>query len=74
MLVLSRRFRESLKVGDDVKITILGIEGNTVRIGISAPRSVPVHRAEIYERIKSQLADKPHWALEEVEEPPPPVR
>ena len=69
MLVLTRRSRESLKVGDDVTITILGIKGDSVRIGVSAPRSVTVHREEIYERIQHEIAARPHWALEEVDEP-----
>ena len=70
MLVLTRRSSEALKVGDDVTITILGISGDRVRIGVSAPRSIPVHRAEIYERIRYELDRKPHWALEDVKEPP----
>ena len=54
MLILTRRNGESLMIGDDVKITILGIKGNQVRIGIDAPREVEVHREEIYERIKRE--------------------
>ena len=69
MLVLTRRSSESLKVGDDVTITILGIKGNAVRIGVSAPMSIPVHRSEIYERIRAELDSKGHWALEDVKEP-----
>ena len=70
MLVLNRRPDESLKIGEEVTITILGVRGNSVRIGISAPKSLPVHREEIYERIKAELAAHPQWALEEVEDPP----
>ena len=66
MLVLSRRSSESLKVGDDVTITILSIRGDTVRIGVAAPTSIPVHRKEVYERIKAEIAARPHWALEEL--------
>lgn len=66
MLVLTRRSRESLKVGDDVEITILGIQGNSVRIGVLAPKDVPVHREEVYERIKAELTTRPQWALQEV--------
>jgi carbon storage regulator len=54
MLVLTRRVNEALIVGDDVTVTILSITGNQVRIGINAPRDVPVHREEIYEKIKRQ--------------------
>ena len=54
MLILTRRLNESLMVGDDVKVTVLGIKGNQVRVGISAPRHVPVHRQEIYEKIKNE--------------------
>ena len=56
MLVLTRRERESVKIGDDVTVTVLGIKGGQVRIGISAPKCVPVHREEIYERIQSERA------------------
>lgn len=54
MLILTRRPNESLMVGDEVKVTVLGIKGNQVRVGISAPRHVPVHRQEIYEKIKDE--------------------
>jgi carbon storage regulator len=53
MLVLTRRVNETLIVGDDVTVTILGVKGNQIRIGINAPREVAVHREEIYERIKA---------------------
>ncbi len=53
MLILTRRVGESLMVGDDVTVTVLGVKGNQVRIGISAPKTVAVHREEIYERIKA---------------------
>ena len=52
MLILTRRIGETLMIGDDVSITVLGVKGNQVRIGIDAPKDVPVHREEIYERIK----------------------
>jgi carbon storage regulator len=57
MLILSRRDGESLKIGDEVTVTVLGIRGNTVRIGVAAPRQVPVHREEIYQRIRSNQDD-----------------
>lgn len=53
MLVLTRRVDESLMVGDDVTVTVLDIKGNQVRIGIDAPKDIPVHREEIYERIRN---------------------
>jgi carbon storage regulator len=54
MLILTRRISESIIVGDDVKITVLGVKGNQVRLGIDAPKHLPVHREEIYERIQSE--------------------
>jgi carbon storage regulator len=54
MLILTRRIGEVLRVGDDVSITVLGIKGNQVRIGIDAPKDVSVHREEIYQRIKNE--------------------
>ncbi len=52
MLILTRRVAETVMIGDEVTITVLGVKGNQVRIGINAPKSVSVHRAEIYERIR----------------------
>jgi carbon storage regulator len=54
MLILSRRIDEQIFIGDDVKIIILGIRGGQVRIGITAPKQVHVHRAEVAARIKAQ--------------------
>ena len=51
MLILTRRVGESLMVGDDVVVTVLGVKGNQVRIGVNAPKDVAVHREEIYTRI-----------------------
>ena len=54
MLILTRRVGETLMVGDEVTVTVLGVKGNQVRIGVNAPREVAVHREEIYERIKAE--------------------
>lgn len=57
MLILTRRVGETLMIGDDVTVTVLGVKGNQVRIGVNAPRDVAVHREEIYERIKREQAE-----------------
>jgi carbon storage regulator len=54
MLILTRRPLEAVMIGDEVTVTVLGVKGNHVRIGIKAPKSVPVHREEIYEAIKRE--------------------
>ena len=58
MLILTRRVGESVMIGDDVTITVLGVKGNQVRIGINAPKDVSVHRQEIYERIRKEHDDE----------------
>jgi carbon storage regulator len=57
MLILTRRVGETLMVGDDVTVTVLGVKGNQVRIGVNAPKDVSVHREEIYQRIQKEKAD-----------------
>jgi carbon storage regulator len=54
MLILTRRVTESLMIGNDVIVTILGIKGNQVRVGVNAPKDVAVHREEVFERIRSE--------------------
>jgi carbon storage regulator len=56
MLILTRRVGETIKIGDDVDVTILGVKGNQVRIGIAAPRDTAVHRSEIYEKVQLEKA------------------
>ena len=57
MLILTRRVGETLMIGDEVTVTVLGVKGNQVRIGVNAPRDVAVHREEIYDRIKNEQGE-----------------
>lgn len=54
MLILTRRVGESIMIGEEVVVTVLGVKGNQVRIGVNAPKEVSVHREEIYERIRRE--------------------
>lgn len=54
MLILTRRVGETVKIGDDVDVTVLGVKGTQVRVGINAPKKITVHRQEIWERIKRE--------------------
>ena len=67
MLILTRRFGETVMIGDEVTITVLGANRSQVRVGINAPKSIPVHREEIYKRIKREQEE----AREDKQELPP---
>jgi carbon storage regulator len=65
MLILTRRVGETLMVGDEVTVTVLGVKGNQVRLGVNAPKHIAVHREEIYQRIQQEKEHgKPHPSAE----------
>jgi carbon storage regulator len=59
MLILTRRVGESVMVGTEVTVTVPGVKGNQVRLGVNAPKEVAIHREEIYERVKEEKAQQP---------------
>ena len=73
MLILTRRVGETIVIGDDVVVTVLGIKGNQVRIGINAPKDVSVHREEIYQRIQQEKNTTPTSQPETVAAAPAPT-
>jgi len=58
MLILTRKEGESLRLGDDIVVTVVGVKGGAVRLGIKAPRELAVHREEVYERVQGEAGDQ----------------
>ena len=71
MLILTRRVGETVMIGDDITVTVLGVKGNQVRVGVNAPRNIAVHREEIFERIKREEAREGSDAADDEEDPMP---
>jgi carbon storage regulator len=66
MLILTRHMGETIKIGDDICVTVLGIKGGQIRIGVNAPKNISVHREEIYQRIQKDKLDKAENELIEI--------
>ncbi|MEJ2515077.1 MAG: carbon storage regulator CsrA [Gammaproteobacteria bacterium] len=70
MLILTRRVGETVIIGDEVQVTVLGVKGNQVRLGVTAPKDVAVHRSEIYDRIRKERAGAEPEISDESSSPP----
>lgn len=67
MLILTRRIGETININDDIEVTVLGIRGNQVRIGVKAPENVSINREEIYQRIQKEKANKSPYGAGDTE-------